>query len=421
MFTFVYFLIGLFILFLSGTFFMFFKFLNNNRNMENKLKTFCIITVICAISLFSCYFISESSYYFKEVLNYKVSSVKHQERWSEKVIYTVQVASGRDSKGNTTYRTETRTRTDYHGPFWYAMLENGKELSISESEYNHWRSVWNNEKHVSTKIGTAKWCDNKVDGKCFESYWTNEFKDIYPYPIISRYKNKIRKSNSVFKYSSNYENFGKHPVEQNNSDAIICFGTNVSNNDIELLNKVNAYLGYRKEIHIITILIANRDINIVNDIISSWQGLNKNELAVFIGVDNDKNIKWCYVQSWLDNTKLHGIIEDEIILSKKINIEKIKDIYMNNINNNWNRKQFKDFDYIRQSTELRYYVIGFIVFAIFSIIQMVACYILKTMNPNYYSVTENKKFAKTNSIKKIKKVKIKDNVPENKYVKIRKW
>lgn len=422
--TFVYFLIALFSLFLVGTLFMFFKYLNNDINVEEKIKSLSTIFGIFILSLVTTWFFSESSFYFKEVLNYKVTNVQHQEKWSEKVTYTVQVYAGSDRKGNAKYRTETRTRTDYHGPFYYAILETGEQRIISENEYNYWSSIWDNEKHISTKFGTAKWCDQKIDGRCFEASWNNKFEDIYHFPIISRYKNKVRKSNSVFKYSSTYEDFGKHPVELNNADSIITFGTSVSNNDIALLNKVNAYYGYRKEIHIITVLIEDRDVNVVGDIINSWKGLNKNELVVFIGVDKYKNIKWCKVQSWLDNTKLHGIIEDGVILSKQFDSTKIKNIYMDNIMNNWERKSFKDFDYIRQSTEPRYYVIAFVIFIVFSLVQIIACAVLNNIKPKYYQ-TNGCYYVKP-KVKKKKTIKSnndnqKSTSVKNGYVKIRKW
>lgn len=425
--TFIYFLIFLLLIFIGESVVIFFLYLNNGINMEQKIKAISIVFCIFFFCMFGCLMYSESTYYFKEVLNYKVSSVKYQEKWSELVTYTVEVYTGTDSKGKAHYRTEIRTRTDYHGPFWTATLENGIEKDITNSEYEKWSKCWGNENHISTKYGTAKFCDKKLDGKCFESYWDNSLKNVYPYPIISRYKNKLRKSNSVFKYSTGNHIFGDHPVELDNSNSLISYGVDVKNEDIDLLNKVNAYLGYQKQIHIITVLVKNRDINVVNDILGSWSGLNKNELTVFIGLDNYNNINWCKVESWTDNTTIHGMIETDIMKLRYLYITDLKDIYMKNIPNNWKRKSFKDFDYIRESTEPKFYIISFAIFIIFSITQMISSYVLKIINENYY--TANKYYKDHNTQKsnvKRKRIKEKFNKEKNAnvgnaYVKIRKW
>lgn len=297
-----------------------------------------ILVLICNILFYACYY---SSVMYKEIRNYHIIKISHQERYSKKVSYTVRVYAGRDSKGNARYRTETRYRTDYLGPYYIAYSSSGSEFKISESEYNYWKNKWKTEKHLHTIKGTATFGKTKLDGRYFETTWNKELYDIYPKPEVHLYKNVLRNSNSIFGFK--YGDGIKHPVDNGNTNGVLS-DISLNKSEISEFAFLNALVGAQRQIHIITYITTNRTDNALKTI-NNWGGLNKNELAVFIGVDKNRNIMWVHTESWMDNSKCEDAIRDQIMMIKIFDAKKIREIYQNNLKY-WNRKQFKDFEYI---------------------------------------------------------------------------
>jgi len=84
--------------------------------------------------------------------------------------------------------------------------------------------------------------------------------------------------------------------------------------------------------------------DVVHDILRAWQGPNKNELVTFISLEGDK-VLWCEVHSWMDDTTLHGMIRDRMILAP-FTIENYGFFIMEYVPKHWARKEFEDFEYL---------------------------------------------------------------------------
>lgn len=315
--------------------------------------------------------------YYNEVWNFKVVKISHQERYSKVVSYTVQVPCGTDKKGHTKYRTETRYRTDYYGPYFNGYSESGNSFNISEENYISWKNRWENEKHLKTINGSATGFTTPIDGRYFESEFNQKFEDIFSRPEIHSYKNLVRGSNSIFektKGASRY--FKNHPTEDGNSSAYFELGSFIK--EPQWLNNVNAHFGNKLQIHIITIFLKEKESHsVVDQILTEWDGLNKNELVIFIA-SNGKNSSWVEVRSWMENTTLHGMLADSIMKEKELNGMKLASIYLDKIPQKWQRKSFKDFEYIRTSVSIPYYISMVIAFLIsVSLIPIVCHYCYK--------------------------------------------
>lgn len=78
-----------------------------------------------------------------------------------------------------------------------------------------------------------------------------------------------------------------------------------------------------------------------------WKGGNKNELVVCIGVDDRNAIQWGHVFSWSESEMLKQSLADEIVRDKNeiLNTSQYVQWIENNINQ-WQRKEFEDFNYI---------------------------------------------------------------------------
>jgi hypothetical protein len=142
----------------------------------------------------------------------------------------------------------------------------------------------------------------------------------------------------------------KLPLNEHNVSPVICYnGAVVSESDLLYLNRINALLGPQNEMRLLFVLFKGEPRSVVHDILSAWNGPNMNEFVVFIGL-NGQRIAWIDVESWADQTSLHGLVEGEF-LDKQFSIPEIgKFVYDNR--NHWKRKSFKkDFSYIQPTVQ----------------------------------------------------------------------
>ena len=121
--------------------------------------------------------------------------------------------------------------------------------------------------------------------------------------------------------------------------------------------------------------------NIINDVLSAWQGVNKNELVTFIGIDKiTKKMSWIKVESWMDNTQIHGFISDAL-LEKDFNSKILSDALIKHVPKYWIKKDFRDFDYLSISISL-WVVVGVIIFQI--IANVIMFYVIDKKSKKFY-------------------------------------
>ncbi|MFW6121980.1 MAG: hypothetical protein ACOC80_13945 [Petrotogales bacterium] len=335
------------------------------KNMKKFLTFLLCTTFISAIGSFLLYYLGTRSMYSNEIWSFRIDKIKHEERWSEREMRTRQVPSGTDSKGNITYRTETYYVTEYYGPYWKACDEYGTVHHISQKIYNYWKNIWGNQKKVGRHKGSSAGFDRCISGDIYECYWNGEREKIYPFSVIHSYKNKIRCSNSVMRYrepTPELEEKYPRPADTKNLNPIIGYGMNFTYDEQLKLRRVNAELGRKHQVHVLLLVFNKQDRSVVDDVLSAWQGPNKNELVIFVGVGNDRNVKWIDVHSWMDDTTIHGVIRDQMV-NKILSIDGLSDILYKAIPEHWDRKEFEDFEYINVDIHWAWFM-GSFVFAV---------------------------------------------------------
>jgi hypothetical protein len=318
----------------------------NQREISESWHKFIIYvfvnTIMCLIISITMWIGATEKTRFNEIWNYKIIAMEHQHRWTEKESRTRQVYDGKDSNGNSKYRTETYYVTETYGPYWYTIDEYGHKQISSEELYQKWSKIWKNEEQIGLKRGSSAGLSRRIDGPTMRISWNNDFETIFPHYSVKRYVNKIRASNSILNYG-NYDSSIKsrfpRPADRGNASPVINYSSvNVDNSSILKLSRLNALFGRNRQIHTILVLLPyDSEMDLSNKILAAWQGPNKNELVTFLATDGD-NISWVNVGSWMDNTELHAVIRDGLI-NNKFNI----DLYFQLIHDNislWNRKSF---------------------------------------------------------------------------------
>jgi len=339
--------------------------------------------VYTMVNLTACFLVALASWTgavaktkFPEVWNFCVAEIRHEMEWTTKERHEVQVPDGRDKDGHTRYKTRVYYTTEHHGPYWYRVDQYGNETLIDESEYLRWRSVWANEKQTGMHKGSSTGFDRSIDGPIYTCTWPNTFATIWPETSIRKYVNKIRVSNSVLRYGEATEaqltRFPRPADKGNASPVLIYGGLNIKGDETLFLQRVNASLGRSHEIHAILVVFGKDESrDVVTDVLTAWQGPNKNELVTFVSLDG-QTVRWVEVHSWMDDTTLHATLRDEL-MGKPFTATRYGELLREYVPKLWHRKHFTPINsYLRVSIHPGWLVLG----VVLSIASLVGSYFI---------------------------------------------
>jgi hypothetical protein len=76
----------------------------------------------------------------------------------------------------------------------------------------------------------------------------------------------------------------------------------------------------------------------VTDILTAWQGPNKNELVTFVSLDG-QTVRWVEVHSWMDNTTLHATLRDAL-MGQPFTAKRYGELLRQHVPTLWQRKHF---------------------------------------------------------------------------------
>ncbi len=314
------------------------------------------------------YYMKRNRCYATEYLGSYAWKIRHEDSWTEIEEYTEEEPCGKDSNGNTRYRTVYKKRYIYHPHQWLMITSIGSEYSINESQYDYIAGLWGTERHDYTITGShIKGGIRFADQYHFEDVESiaetlplpfnplyNEYlrARIYNITETHKYKNKIRNSNSVFKF----ENISKdeaiesglydYPDIINNDQNPICGSVDLDTE--QLYRCFNAAFGEQYQFRLFVLIFdASKGVETAQKQQAYWKGGNKNEMTVCIGL-SEGIVKWCYTFSWADEPTLETKTSAYFLEHKKLDLK----AYLYWLDDNikyWKRKEFADFDYISVS------------------------------------------------------------------------
>lgn len=288
-----------------------------------------------------------------EYLSYYYTKIRHTDRWNEYIHRTCtrRVPAGRDSKGNTIYRTQTYdcSYVENHPERWLKYDNSGEEEYISEEEFMRIKSLWKTpmvfvdmHRHYYT-----------IDGDAQEYYWNNNWRDCLTYTVEHNYENRILGSESVLKYQKITPEEAKelglfeYPSVDRNYDQNPIIGYSATKDEIKRFQFLNSYYGKNKQIRVFVLVYPSQSgVQITEDQKAYWQGGNKNELIICIGIDGGKKIKWANCFSWQSNPELDIRCRNFLLEQKQLNLMSLSNWIIKHINL-WERRQFSEFKYIQ--------------------------------------------------------------------------
>jgi hypothetical protein len=275
------------------------------------------------------------------------TSAEYYEEWEE-----VDTEIVTDEKGN----TSTKTTYTTHPAHWQLVDNVGQELSISEGSYKSLVDLWRNEEFENiTRFNASR------DGDKYYTTYDHNEKHLLPLTTEHRYTNRVRVSKSVFRQYNNKPDSGKlfdYPAVVNYSQETVLGGGKNIGLAQEYITAYNAKTGSRKQVRIFILSFPASDgveTGMAQE--SYWEGGNKNEVVVCVGIKEGK-IEWCYPFSWCEVDMLKVKLRQDILGFPEADMLQIAKKTTELVDQMFVRKKFREFAYI--SVQLPGWVIGMI-------------------------------------------------------------
>lgn len=290
-----------------------------------------------------------------EWLSWTIVEARYDEEWNEWIHKTCsrRYPCGSDSKGHTRWCTSYYdcSYCENHPAKWYLVDTRGHEWSVSEKEWQEWVKLFGNksfvdmERHYYTK-----------DGDRWTSKWPKTFKTARAVHTEEQYENRIQASRSKWSFPDvdtlKIRQYGLYQYKSVNQYGqfwpIYSKDWPFWQEDQEKFDRINALYGQLKQIECLLLVYKDKPIEASWWQQCLWQGGNKNELVITVGLNKYGKIDWCKVWSWSDKSECAIHIQSLILSNKgkKIDIEELSTKIAPIIGKEWIRKDFSDFDFL---------------------------------------------------------------------------
>lgn len=296
----------------------------------------------------------------KEFLGSRIASIHYEAPWTEIV---VRYETRTDSKGRT--QTVRRVSYVYHPEQYYFYTTIGSLFGMNYSYFCQIRDLWRVSAHHD------RWTGGHIRGGVRTGFHYNFFdldpvsgsdiRNWVPVTESHSYKNKIRCSNSIFKF----EKINKDRAQQlglidypeisgYDAPAILSNDFWIPEDADDLFRKFNAGIAPGSQMRLYVLLFDwKKGIGISELQRAYWQGGNKNELVICIGLDDSMAIHWAKAFSWADEQQLEVEVAQELMNSELLDWDQLYRWLEENVSR-WKRKEFKDFNYIHVSLPLKH-------------------------------------------------------------------
>lgn len=303
-----------------------------------------------------------------------ITKITHYDDWDEWIVKTCtrRVYAGTDSKGHAKYRTETYdcSYREYYPDYWTMTDNNNSEIYITQHEFDSIKKSWG-----TPEVFLDMHRDYMtIDGDAQYHEWNNEKETIRTTSTAHSYRNKVKNSLSVFNFREINQKEAKklglfdYPKIKNYDQNPILGLRGYTENDIREISYLNGVYGKDKQFRMYLMFFYNKDLQVSIDQQSYWVGGNKNEFNVCIGLDSLTNkIQWVNAFSWMDKPTLEVNVESYFNSRDTVDIKEFSEYINRLIPSQWDRKEFKDFEYLKSELSNKTYMVIIILLFLYNI------------------------------------------------------
>lgn len=195
-----------------------------------------------------------------------------------------------------------------------ARFKTSRAIIDSHTNYDY------NDRCVNSR-GTK--FENKQVGKVSYTYqvkWNGSDVTRKPYISSHSYKNKIKASDiTIFNLSKVSEKKAdtlklyKYPENIDGFDCPTILGNNISKEIQEDFKKLNGKFGVSNQMRLWVLVFEDKPLKIAYQQESYWVRGNMNELVICIGKNKNNKIDWCHVFSWSLSNELTSDVRNKVM------------------------------------------------------------------------------------------------------------
>jgi hypothetical protein len=291
------------------------------------------------------------------------TSATYHEAWVERVScrhqkYKTVTVRNRDGTTSTTREPngyEHSYDLDHHPPEWHICDHTGERYSISSGHFESLASRWRNRVfHDVFRFSVH------VDGDMYETTWSGDEDTPEIITAVHSYDNLIQASSSSYNYPdvdkqtrSRYGLF-EYPDPDERLQCPSVLGVNVPEKAAadRLLTHANSLLGSTHKIRMWVLLFQDKPLEAALAQEALWEGSNKNELVLCIGIDKENVIQWGHCFSWtkVEELKigLRNLVNDRV--NQKLDLSEVVTKMVEQATASWQKRNWHDFDYLEVPT-----------------------------------------------------------------------
>ena len=287
-----------------------------------------------------------------EYLSTHVTKACFEEEWNEYIHKTCSTehCSG-TGKNRTCYTTYYDcSYVEFHPEQYYLVDSKGSTFSISRDYYYKLTKDWNNKTFIDMHRHY-----HTINGNMYQTEWKGDINNVIASNWSESYENRVQASHSIYNYKDiddgdkiEFRLFDYPKIDGYYQPSIIQESSIASQEDINQFNAINALLGPKKQVRVWLVLWENAPKKCSEYQQSYWKGGNKNELVICLNVNKKKEIQWEHIFTWSDKSILKIKIRDYLAerKGKPLNVIELRDFLYTEIDKDWVRKNFHDFDFL---------------------------------------------------------------------------
>lgn len=297
---------------------------------------FIIIFKSCSVS----YLTSDTEYW-----NDAIVEARYYEKWNEWIVQTCEDCTTNDD-GDEDCTTYDCSYQDTHYAYWEIETKTGWNLNITEEEYSR---LVNRFAHKPIFVDMNRDYDTK-DGDMYKVEWDGSDEKLECVVRQNTYENRPQVSDGIYNYQDvteeEKEQYGlyEYPEISRNYKQrhILGIYDKKAEHNLEV---INAKFGPTRKLKAFIVVFKDKPIEAGIKQEAYWDGGNKNEFVVTIGIDSESRVTWCHPFSWSEDESPKIKIRNFVKKQKELNLYEVTS-YMEEELSKFERKNFSDFDYL---------------------------------------------------------------------------
>lgn len=234
---------------------------------------------------------------------------------------------------------------DYHPPYWTQETNLGT-ITINEGRYS---DILKKSFKTEAKFHDMNRNYHTNDGDMYYGTWNNADSTLVPVAMEDHYENRPQASHSIYHFTEvdsfdikQYKLFDYPAIDGHYYQrTLLGIKDPVAERKLAILN---ARLGAPKHVRVFVLVYVDQPLEAGHLQERYWQGSNKNEFVICVGINKSKEVKWVYNFSWTEVEKTKIETRDFMLAQSTLDLNALIDFTEKEINSKWVMRNFHEFD-----------------------------------------------------------------------------